>query len=164
MNLQPLTHDWTRQDNTRTGSHSMEPVPCCTMAFLCKVRQDLGSQSREPVTPSKAAGICRALQTLVTQALESEPLVPQVVLSGQSSQRKPSQGCCAPTFHGWHPQGQKDPVESGKGTCFPFLSWPPSGQRVPGEICWGSYSSLVHRWSPQDNTGPRLSGQGSSAS
>lgn len=46
MNLQPLTYDWTRQDNARTRCHSREPVPCFTMAFLCKVRQDLGSQSR----------------------------------------------------------------------------------------------------------------------
>ena len=159
MNLQPLTHDWTRQDNTRTGSHSREPVPCSTMTFLCKVRQDLGSQSREPVTPSKAAGICRALQTLVTQALESEPLVPQVVSSGPVK-----------------------PKESRPGMLCPYLPWPerPCGAR-PGNLLplsqlatscpespWGNMLGKLFLPCPQmvsqDNTGPRLSGQGSSAS
>lgn len=159
MNLQPLTHDWTRQDNTRTGSHSMEPVPCCTMAFLCKVRQDLGSQSREPVTPSKAAGICRALQTLVTQALESEPLVPQVVLSGPVKPKETKSGMLCPYLPWLASLGPERPCGARQGNLLPLSQlatrWPES----PWGNMLGSYSSLVHRWSSQDNTG-----QGSSAS
>ena len=185
--LCPIYHDWLPQGQHALRTQTIWICNLWPMTGLGKTTQELGaiagnlcpavpwlSSAKSDRTwgvspgnlwpPLKLLGSAELYRPWWHRPWNLSPLFHRWFYLGQSSQRKPSQGCCAPTFHGWHPQGQKDPVESGKGTCFHFLSWPPSGQRVPGEICWGSYSSLVHRWSPQDNTGPWLSGQGSSAS